>query len=186
MKLIVGLGNPGSQYAATRHNLGFMVVDQLAADLGASWQLETKFQAELAWAELAGQKVLLAKPQTFMNLSGQAVQAIAQYYKIAPADAWVVFDDLDTPFGRLRIRQGGSSSGHQGVESTIRHLGQEFWRFKMGISLNDRAKEPSEAYVLKPFNANERPALPGIIEAAATQLRDQLPHTNPETVTLEL
>ncbi|HEY2004666.1 MAG TPA: aminoacyl-tRNA hydrolase, partial [Candidatus Saccharimonadia bacterium] len=152
MKLIVGLGNPGPQYAGTRHNIGFMITDQFATALSAAWKSESKLKSETAIAELAEEKVILAKPQTFMNLSGEAVQRIMQFYKISPANVWVVFDDVDVPFGRLRLRIGGSSSGHQGIKSVIQHIGPDFIRARVGISLNDRTKESSEEYVLKPFN----------------------------------
>lgn len=165
MKLIVGLGNPGSQYAHTRHNLGFMVVDSLANTLGAKWKEEIKLKAFVA--EVPEQKLLLAKPTTFMNLSGEAVQRLMQAHRLTPADTLVVFDDLDVPFGRLRIRQGGTSGGHQGVSSIIRHIGENFLRVRAGISLNDRTQEPSEVYVLKPFDQSEQEKLPIVLTAAA-------------------
>jgi len=186
MKLIVGLGNPGPQYARTRHNVGFMVADQLAATLNASWKPETKLKSEVATTELAGEKVLLAKPQTFMNLSGEAVQRIMQSYKIAPQDVWALFDDVDVPFSRLRIRLGGSSSGHQGIKSIIQHIGPDFVRARIGISLNDRTKEPSEEYVLKPFNLEEREQLPQVISSSANIIERQLQADAPEETTFDL
>lgn len=186
MKLIVGLGNPGPGYARTRHNIGFMVAGQLADTLHSSWKAESKFKSEVALAELAGEKLLLAKPQTFMNLSGEAVQKIMQFYKIAPQDVWVVFDDVDVPFGRLRLRLGGSSSGHQGVKSIIQHVGSDFIRTRVGISLNDRTRESSEEYVLKPFNADEREQLPSVIEHAANIILHQLESGAPSETTFDL
>lgn len=165
MKLIVGLGNPGSQYARTRHNLGFVVTDALAAQLGVSFKATDALKASVA--ESKDRSLIIAKPSTFMNLSGEAVQRIMQKYKIAPADVIVVFDDVDVPFGRLRVRVGGSSGGHQGVSSIIRSVGDQFLRVKVGISLNDRAVEPSEVYVLKPFNETEQKRLPQVAQAAA-------------------
>lgn len=186
MKLIVGLGNPGSQYARTRHNVGFMVLEQLATDLSASWKPESKLKSEVALADLAGERVILAKPQTFMNLSGEAVQRILQFYKLDPTEVWVVFDDVDVPFGRLRLRAGGSSSGHQGVKSLIQHVGPDFLRARVGISLNDRTKEPSEEYVLKPFSTEEREELPLVIERAAAIIQHQLQLETPEESTFDL
>lgn len=168
MKLVVGLGNPGSQYAKTRHNIGFMVVEQLAANLTASaWKLDKKMNAELAEVTLEDEKIILAKPQTYMNRSGESIQKIMQFYKIDTNSVFIIFDDLDTPFGKLKIRPAGSSGGHQGINSTIAHIGQSFVRVRIGISLNDRAVEPSEVYVLKPFNAVEQAKLPLLIAASA-------------------
>jgi peptidyl-tRNA hydrolase, PTH1 family len=175
MKLIVGLGNIGDQYARTRHNIGFMVVNELARRLSATWQTESKFQADISTADTEmGERLILAKPRTMMNLSGVAIQKIAAFYKIEPTDIWVLFDDVDTPFGRLRVRQGGSGSGHQGVISAISYIGNDFARFKVGISLNDRTKESSEVYVLKPFNTAEREQLPTLITAATEVIEARL------------
>jgi peptidyl-tRNA hydrolase, PTH1 family len=185
MKLIVGLGNVGPRYAHTRHNIGFMVADQLAGGLDAAWKLEPKFKAELAETELAGERVILAKPQTMMNLSGEAVQKLMQFYKLAPDQVWVIFDDVDVPFGRLRLRQGGSS-GQQGVRSITQHIGPDFIRARMGISLNDRAVEPSEVYVLKPFNTDEQAQLPTIIKQAGVRLQEILTQREPIEATFEL
>jgi PTH1 family peptidyl-tRNA hydrolase len=186
VRLVVGLGNIGTRYAHTRHNIGFMVIDQLAKAHNATWKLETKLKAEVARFELEGQQVILAKPQTMMNLSGEAVQRLVQFYKLRPADVWVVFDELDVPFGKLRVRSGGSAGGHQGVRSTIAHIGENFVRVRVGISLNDRATEPSEVYVLKPFNDQEQASLSRVVGAAAGYLASQLihPDPNPDTTTL--
>jgi PTH1 family peptidyl-tRNA hydrolase len=186
MKLIVGLGNIGPRYARTRHNLGFMIVDRLAETLEAKWKAESKLKADIATAELEGEKVVLAKPQTMMNLSGESIQRIMQFYKLAPADIWVVFDEVDVPFGRLRIRHGGSGGGHQGVTSTIRHIGDGFVRFRAGISLNDRNVEPSEVYVLKAFNEEEQEQLPTVVAAAAATILRQLSAESPEESTFDL
>jgi peptidyl-tRNA hydrolase, PTH1 family len=187
MKLIVGLGNIGSQYANTRHNIGFMVADQLAANQEAKWKPAPKFNAEIATIELGDTKIILAKPQTMMNLSGESIQRIMQFYKIAPADVWVLFDDVDVPFGRLRLRANGTSGGgHQGVNSTIQHVGTGFARVRIGISLNDRTVEPSEVYVLRPFNPREQKALPALVTKAARVILDQLTADHPEDTTFDL
>lgn len=187
MKLILGLGNIGSQYTRTRHNIGFRVVDTLATELDATWKPELKFKAEVAEGHgPKGERLILAKPHTMMNLSGEAAMRIAQFYKIKPADIWVVFDDVDTPFGRVRIRQGGSGSGHQGVNSIISHLGADFLRIKVGISLNDRATEPSEVYVLRPFNPDEQTHLPALLDATVKLIHNQLERDQPEQSTFSL
>ena len=167
MTLIIGLGNVGSRYARTRHNIGFMVVDELAKLNGATWKLDSKLKADIATFDLDGAKVILAKPQTMMNISGEAAQRIMQKHKLAPEAVWAVYDDVDTPFGRMRVRHGGSSGGHQGVRSLVQHIGEEFLRIKIGISLNDRAVETSEVYVLRVFNEDEQTALPAVISRSA-------------------
>jgi PTH1 family peptidyl-tRNA hydrolase len=143
MKLIVGLGNPGEKYKDTRHNVGFMVADKLARELGspeALWKLEEQYKASLARAG----DVILCKPQTFMNASGVAVRSVASYYKIKPADIWVIHDDLDLPLGKIRIRTGGGSAGHNGIESLLRELGSDaFVRFRLGIGRGMEAKSKS-------------------------------------------
>lgn len=133
MKLIVGLGNPGEKYVDTRHNVGFMVVDKLAHELGGSdirWENSEKHKANIAKTG----EVILVKPETFMNASGVAVRSIASFYKISSEDVWVVHDDLDLPLGKIRIRVGGASAGHHGIDSIIRELGSDkFVRIRLGI-----------------------------------------------------
>ena len=172
MKLIVGLGNIGSHYAGNRHNVGFMVVDELAKRLDATWREESKLKAYIATGEQDGDKVILAKPTTMMNLSGEAVQRIMQFYKIGREDLLVVFDDLDTEFGKARLRTTGSSGGHNGVQSVIDHVGSDFGRLRIGISMNDRSVEPSETYVLRNFDSYEAEKLPELIENAVGLIED--------------
>ncbi len=187
MKLIVGLGNVGTQYAKTRHNIGFMVADELAATQEAKWKPNEKFKADIARLELGDTSILLAKPQTMMNLSGEAIQKVMQFYKIAPGDVWVLFDDVDVEFGKLRLRTNGTSGGgHQGVNSAIQHVGAGFIRARLGISLNDRALEPSEIYVLKPFNKDEQRALPALVKKAGRVILAQLSNAQPEDTTYDL
>ena len=143
MKLIVGLGNPGEKYENTRHNLGFMVVDRFLRDFETVertvWKESEKFKSwvvDLDWQPKEGklERVILAKPQTYMNNSGMAVALIASFYKITAEDIWVVHDELDLPIGAMRIRFGGAGAGHHGVESVIESLGTDkFWRFRLGI-----------------------------------------------------
>lgn len=165
MKLVVGLGNPGPQYAGTRHNVGFLVVEELARRLGAR-DMRRAHQAELAQATAHGQRVLLAKPQTMMNLSGQSVAGIMRYYKLPLENLVVVYDDLDLTFGRIRLRPGGSAGGHNGVRSLIGSLGsQEFARVRVGIGRPTGGGGIS--YVLGRWSAEERASLDTVVGEAA-------------------
>jgi PTH1 family peptidyl-tRNA hydrolase len=133
MKLIVGLGNPGEKYDNTRHNVGFDAVDKLAHELGdttPAWEMSTKHNALLAKIG----EVMLVKPQTFMNDSGVSVASLVAFYKLAPSDVWVIHDDMDLPMGKIRIRDGGGSAGHHGIDSIVQMLGTDkFLRFRLGI-----------------------------------------------------
>lgn len=170
MKLIAGLGNPGLKHEKTRHNLGFMVIDSLFKDYATpkdSFHEEKKFQAEIAeiiWQPKKGksEKVILAKPLTFMNGSGDAVKLISSFYKINSEDIWVVHDEVDLPLGAMKIRFAGSSAGHKGIESIIEKLKTEkFWRFRMGIGLqkaktDGKKLKKIDNFVLSGFMENER------------------------------
>ncbi len=133
MKLIVGLGNPGEKYKDTRHNVGFMVVEKLAHELGGAdvlWEASKKHSALIAKTG----EIVLVKPETFMNASGIAVKKIMSFYRILPEDVWVIHDDLDLPLGKIRIRVGGASAGHHGIDSVIREIGSDkFVRIRLGI-----------------------------------------------------
>ncbi len=134
IKLIVGLGNPGREYEATRHNAGFWWVDELARVHGASFKADSKFHGLVARANPHGHEVHLLKPQTFMNVSGRAVGAVAQFYKIEPAQILVVHDELDLPPGSAKLKLGGGHGGHNGLKDIIAHLGtKDFWRLRVGI-----------------------------------------------------
>jgi peptidyl-tRNA hydrolase, PTH1 family len=149
MKLWVGLGNPGAQYAANRHNIGFMALERIAADHGfGPWG--GKFNGLLAEGRLGGDKVLLLKPQTFMNLSGQAVQAAAAFYRLGPEDITVFHDELDLAPGKCRLKTGGGAAGHNGLRSIIQHLGEGFHRVRLGIG-HPGHKDRVSGYVLHDF-----------------------------------
>lgn len=149
MKLFVGLGNPGAQYAGNRHNVGFMAVERIAADHGfAPWK--RAFHGLAAEGRLGAEKVILLKPETFMNLSGRAVQAAATFYKIAPADIIVFHDELDLAPGRLRLKQGGGHAGHNGLRSIHGHLGEGYGRVRIGIG-HPGHKDAVAPYVLHDF-----------------------------------
>ncbi|HVF69747.1 MAG TPA: aminoacyl-tRNA hydrolase [Xanthomonadales bacterium] len=138
MKLIVGLGNPGEKYENTRHNLGFQTIEHFLKDAesakGAVWSANSKLKSDIANLTVGSVKVILAKPQTFMNNSGMAVSLLLKYYKVKPENLWVVYDELDLPVGSMKIRFGGAAAGHHGVESVMESIGTDkFWRFRLGI-----------------------------------------------------
>lgn len=164
MKMIVGLGNPGREYAATRHNLGFMVVDEIARRLSSN-TLRSRFRSELKEVFVDGEKIVLIKPQTYMNLSGSAVREAAQWYKVQPNHLLVVADDIDLPFGALRMRAAGSSGGHNGFKSIFSELGtQEIPRLRIGVG---RGRGQATRQVLGRFSQGEEGELRQIIQSAA-------------------
>ncbi len=174
MKLIVGLGNPGGQYKDTRHNIGFMVLEKLAHELGSSdavWSFEKKHNAEI----LKTGDVILVKPQTLMNASGLAVQSLVSFFKLKPTDVVVVHDDLDLPLGKIRIRTGGASAGHHGIDSLIREMGSDaFVRIRLGIGRDaprkgvvaDRTRPQAAVirFVLSKFTLSEAGSLRKLIK----------------------
>ena len=169
--LIAGLGNPGADYAATRHNAGFWFVDALAAAHGASLRAEAKFHGELGRAAVGGHDVWLLKPTTFMNHSGQAVAAVARYYKLAPEQILVAHDDLDLPVGTARLKRGGGHGGHNGLRDIINHLGsRDFLRLRLGIHHPGDSKAVVD-YVLGRPSAADREA----IEDAIARALDVMP-----------
>ena len=154
MKIFVGLGNPTAEYAATKHNVGFMLADKLADKLGASTWRE-RFNALVAETFLDGEKILLVKPQTFMNLSGEAVSPLVNFYKLDAADLTVAHDDMDLPLGMIRLRPKGSGGGHRGVASIIQHIGsQNFPRVRIGVG-RPPANWTVNHHVLSPFTAED-------------------------------
>ena len=156
MKLVIGLGNPGPQYEHTRHNVGFRVVDKLAKKLGWRWN-EQRSRAMLASGMLGNEKVVLAKPLTYMNLSGQSVGELVRWYKISPEDILVVYDELDLPLGTIRLRPKGSAGGHNGIESIIAHLHtNEFPRLRVGIGRPANNRIDGASYVLGTPPLDER------------------------------
>ncbi|HXG53362.1 MAG TPA: aminoacyl-tRNA hydrolase [candidate division Zixibacteria bacterium] len=154
MKLVVGLGNPGKKYERTRHNLGFVVVELVAERRGARLR-SRRCDSLVGEAVFDGERVLLAKPQTYMNRSGAAVRALLKECGATPQDLIVVYDDLDLPFGRIRIRPGGSAGGHRGVQSILDELaGASFYRVRLGIGRPPEGVDPTD-YVLEPFTPEE-------------------------------
>jgi len=168
MKLIVGLGNPGEEYENTRHNVGFIAISDFRSDNSdfSDWKINKKFNAETSEGQISGEKIILIRPQTFMNNSGQAVAAAAGFYKIKPADILVIHDDIDLPLGTLRIKKDGSSGGHHGVASIITILGSEnFTRLKIGVAPGKKPKNFDAAnFVLKKFPKTETKKVSEIIK----------------------
>ena len=163
MKVIIGLGNPGKKYSMTRHNIGFMVIDELSNRLGLKFK---SGKGEYLYA--SNSKVMLIKPLTYMNNSGIAVQEMMQYFKILTTDLLVVFDDLDLPFGKIRIRSNGSSGGHNGIKSILYHLNTDmFHRVKVGISNEKREFIEADKFVLGKFLKEEREVIEEIITKCA-------------------
>jgi PTH1 family peptidyl-tRNA hydrolase len=165
--LIVGLGNPGQQYANTRHNCGFRAIDILAQDLGCKID-KGKFQGFYGQTSVNGTKIYLLKPQTFMNLSGRSVAQLGSYFHIPPQNIIVLFDDISLPPGRLRIRSDGSAGGHNGIKSIISELGsQDFPRVKIGVGAKPNAQQDLADWVLSNFSANEEKDLAFALQNAA-------------------
>ncbi len=170
MRLIVGLGNPGAEYTRTRHNAGFLLLELLAARWGAAWTVERKFQARVARADRGGMRVWLCEPQTFMNASGEAVAAVAGFYQATPGQLLVAVDDADLPLGEIRLRSGGGSGGHHGLESLTQHLGTtKFARLRMGIGRRSGEREIT-GHVLGRFNEPEAKVMDKVLARAGDQV----------------
>ena len=172
--LIVGLGNPGRKYRGNRHNIGFMAVDALAA----AYKIESnkvQNKAIVGNGRIQNQNVIIAKPQTYMNSSGDAVGPLARYYKVPPENVLIVYDELDLPFGTIRLREKGGAGGHNGMKSIINHLGQDFPRVRLGIG-RPPGQMPVPAYVLQDFGKDDLPLLDDVlaeaIRAIETYLRE--------------
>ncbi|MCA9936460.1 MAG: aminoacyl-tRNA hydrolase [Anaerolineales bacterium] len=170
--LIVGLGNPGRNYRENRHNLGFMVVDKLAEKYAISLN-SVKSKAIVGNGRVFDRPVILAKPQTYMNLSGDSVGPVAAFYKIPPENVLVIYDELDLPFGTIRLREQGGAGGHNGMKSIINHLGQGFPRVRLGIGRPPGRMDPA-AWVLRDFGDEERPLLNEILAEAIQAIETYL------------
>ena len=174
--MLVGLGNPGAQYARTRHNMGFLALDALEKQLGAGKE-KSRFQALCTTAVSGGQKLLLVRPQTFMNASGLAVRQAADYYKIPPERIIVLFDDISLPVGRLRVRAAGSAGGHNGIKSIVQELqSQAFPRVKVGVGQKPHPDYDLADWVLSTFSAQEEKALAPVITWAGQAALEIMQH----------
>lgn len=180
--LIVGLGNPGRKYDGTRHNVGFAAVDEFATrnDFPA-WTLKKDMNCHLSIKNLSAKRVILCKPYTYMNQSGQAAQAVQRFYRIYNPTTLAVYDELALPFGSLRSRVGGNDAGHNGVKSLIQHIGEDFGRLRIGIGSEQAAKRDAADFVLSQFSKAEQKQLPMILQEADVMIGEyvfngQLPH----------
>jgi len=195
MKLIVGLGNPGEKYEKTRHNLGFLVLDRFLKDFSqvqkTIWEDNTKFKCDMAkidWQPKKGklEKIILVKPKTYMNNSGLCVGLVSSFYKINPADIWIIHDEIDLPLGSMKIRFGGGSAGHKGVMSIMNSLGTEkFWRFRLGMGHQKgiqprfnrgkiRNSKSVEEFVLRGFSSGEAGKAREVIKRGSKAIQEGL------------
>ena len=171
MFLIFGLGNPGREYVRTRHNAGFLLVEKLAQHWKLGWTTEKKFRSRLAKTERNGRKFVLSQPQTFMNLSGEAVRSLADFFRLSPQNILLVVDDADLPLGEIRLRANGSSGGHHGLESVEQHLGtRDFPRLRIGIGRRVDGVRQITNHVLGQFGNDEAELLEKILTRAAEQV----------------
>ena len=168
MKVIAGLGNPGAEYANTPHSIGFEVVDALAREIGASWKASSSFGGELAAGMLGGMKVVLVKPMTYMNLSGDCVAPVVKYHNAKAAeDLLVVSDDIDLPVGKMRVRKGGSAGGHNGLKSVIERTGTpDFVRLRLGVGRDSRDRANVVGHVLGKFSPADRRVMDEVVAQA--------------------
>ncbi len=179
---IVGLGNPGKEHATTRHNIGFVVVDEFAKKNDfPSWVAKKDLKCELTIQNLGESRVILCKPATFMNNSGEATQAVQHFYRVYNQNSLAVYDEMAIPFGSLRTRLGGSDAGHNGVKSLIQHLGDDFGRLRIGVGSETSKKADAAAFVLDKFTKKEQENLPLIIREAGAIITEfifsgELPH----------
>ena len=172
-RLVVGLGNPGREYAGHRHNVGFMVLDRLAGALDIALG-QSRFQGRFGQGDVGRARVLLLQPETYMNASGEAVSAAVRFFKVAAEDLLVVHDELDLPFGRLQLKRGGGTGGHNGLESIVEQLGDTGFarlRFGIGKPAGPNAKERVVGHVLHDFSTEERAELPALLERSVEMAR---------------
>ena len=175
MKVILALGNPGSKYAQTRHNAGFLVVNQLAAEQGAQFSNKPKFFADIAELNMSGEKILLVKPTTYYNEVGISARAILDFYKLTLDDLLIIHDDTDLDFGKIRVRKGGRDAGSNGLKSLHAHIGADFWHIRIGTDNLLRRQVSTDRFVMMNFNSDELTILKNwAIPTAQTMIHDFL------------
>lgn len=183
MKLIVGLGNPDKKYEDTRHNLGFMVVENICHEAGGLWETKPSKESKICRTKLAGQDVILLQPQTYMNESGKSVNEVVNFYKIATEDIWVIHDDLNLPVGQGRLSKNSTAAGHRGVQSIIDNLGtKDFYRFRIGIG-RPMDQKPAEDYVLEKFTTTEESLIKEVINKTVKLITDSIASSLPQNTT---
>jgi PTH1 family peptidyl-tRNA hydrolase len=165
MRLLVGLGNPGPRYAGNRHNIGFMAVDAIVRRHSFS-SIRERFHSLTAEGTIDGEKIIALAPQTFMNDSGRAVQAAVQFFKLQPTDVIVIYDEIDLPLGKVRVKRGGGAGGHNGIRSIDAHIGADYWRVRMGVD-HPGQKELVKSYVLMDFFKEEHETVQSMLDAVA-------------------
>ena len=181
MKIIAGLGNPGREYESTPHSIGFEVADAVVREMGAALRRSPSFKGDLADGRFAEGKVLVVKPMTFMNLSGDSVAPVVKYHNATPADLVVVSDDIDLPVGRLRIRKGGSAGGHNGLKSVIERLGSpDFVRLRIGVGRDRKDRSEVIGHVLGKFDPDTRTLMTAKVVPAAVKALAQILAEGPE------
>lgn len=185
MKLIFALGNPGPEYAAARHNIGWQVIDAFAAQHDVNFREQSKFKAMTAELQIDGEKVILAKPTTFYNLAGEAAQAIASFYKLDASEILIIHDELALDFGTIRTRRGGSDAGNNGVKSLNAHIGDGTFRLRIGVWNELVGRIDNADFVLGRFDQAEAEALPNIVSHAVATV-DRFIAGEPETTTKKL
>lgn len=175
MKLIVGLGNIGEKYCFTRHNIGFMAIDKIVIDEGSSLKEEKRLKCFMTKFRFADEDVIFIKPTTYMNLSGEAVRAVMDYYKISVDDLLIIFDDLSLPLGKMRFRPNGSDGGHNGIKSVVQHLGtKDFARLKLGIG--PQPPIPAENFVLQNFTPEQLTEVKKVVTTTKDAVEFYLKH----------
>lgn len=171
-KLIVGLGNPGSKYNLTRHNIGFLCLDAFAQTENGSWTEKKALKSIICDLRIGQSRILLCKPQTYMNHSGEAVQALQSFFKITNSSTLVVYDELDIDFGQIRTRVGGSAGGHNGVKSLIQHIGEDFGRIRVGIGPKNPPQMDSADFVLQKFSEQEQASLKALTTEVSSLINE--------------
>lgn len=181
--LLVGLGNPGKEYVQTRHNIGFVCIDEFVSNTDAmeDWVQKKDLKCLVSTGRIGDSRVIAIKPTTFMNLSGESVQAVLNFYKLLPDNITVIHDDIDVNFGHIRMRQGGSSAGHNGIKSITQHIGEEYGRIRIGIGPKMPARIKSEDYVLQKFGEDEQAHMSNLTKEVLSIITEylygaELPH----------
>ena len=173
-RLIVGLGNPGKKYDGTRHNTGFACLDAFAAAENGTWSEKKTLKSLICDLRIGSSRVLLCKPATYMNLSGEAVRAVQHYYKLSNQDTVVIYDELDIPFGQIRTKAGGGAAGHNGIKSLIQHVGEDFGRIRVGIGPKSPQQPDSAGFVLQKFSPAEQDSLKLLVTETGSIMNEDI------------